>query len=107
MAFIPNFAPDDHATVTLACTTSTGARQFASVVGQYQAVRLYNAGPDVVHVRFGNASPTATIASGATKGDVPIPVGDIEVFPVGQALFVAGICPTSTATLFITPGEGQ
>lgn len=107
MATFGNFIPIDNATVTLACTTSTAARQYRSDIGVGLSVRVYNAGPDVAYVRFTNGTSTATAPSGATKGGMPIPVGDIEVFPTGTSTFVSAICPTSTATLFITPGEGQ
>lgn len=107
MAVFNNFIPFDNGTVTLACSTSSAARQFRDTIDIGLSVRIYNAGPDVAYVRLTNATSTATAASGATKGGMPIPVGDIEVFPTGTALFVSAICPTSTATLFITPGEGS
>ena len=102
-----NFVPDDHKTVTLACTTSSGARQFQTATGQTEAIQLFNAGPDIVHVRLGATSPTASLPSGSTVGDMPIPVGGWVVIPAGDAQYVAGICPTSTATLYITPGRGS
>ena len=107
MASFGNFIPADNSTVTLACTTSTGARQFRASIDVGLSVRIYNAGPDVAYVRFTNATSTATAPSGATVGGMPIPVGDIEVFPAGTATFISALCPTSTATLFVTVGEGS
>lgn len=107
MAAFNNFIPADNATVTLACTTGSGARQYRTAGDSALSVRIYNAGPDTVYIRLTAATSTATAPSGATVGGMPIPVGDIEVFPCGSSTFVSGICPTSTATLFITPGEGN
>lgn len=106
---ISNFLPADHQSVTLAATVASAARQFRADPSQYDSVRVTNlsTSADLAYVRLGAVSPTASVPAGAVLGDFAVDKGTSIVLPVGQALFIAAICPTATATLVITPGQGQ
>lgn len=87
-------------TIPLACTavsaSTTALRQ------EPMQVRIYNAGPNDVFVRFGTGAMTAVVSI-----DMPVPAGAVEVFTKTAAGTVAGICAgTGTATLYLTAGEG-
>lgn len=100
MAFVPLPA----ATVNLSCTTTTG-RVLVSTPGNTspQSWRLYNIGTDTVFFELGDVTVTAALATG-----VPLAPGDcILVTGFKGTNYVAGICPTGTATLYITPGAGS
>jgi hypothetical protein len=94
-------------TVSIAATTTSGnvaisapRPKAAELPG---TVRVYNAGPDMVYIGQGATAPTVTSANGT-----PVPVGNTEVFQLlGDTAFVGAICPTSTATVYFTPGQGS
>lgn len=94
------FAPAPADSKTISATTSSAATSF-NPAGQFITARLYNAGPDTVFVEFGGSAVVAAVASG-----MPIPPGQTEVFAIHPIQYIATICPTSTATLYVTPGEG-
>lgn len=72
-----------------------------NVTRSNSVLRLYNAGPGVVFVKWtNNAADAATVAA-----DMPIPAGDIEVFEKGATVLLYAISDTS-ATLYVTQGEG-
>ena len=86
----------DGATITLAVTTSS-AGSTAAPTNSAQ-VRVYNAGPNLCFIRFGQGTMTATTS------DMPLAVGATEIFTKGGASGVAAICGTGTATVYVTPG---
>lgn len=101
------FKARDRSTVSLAVTDASGSRQFNMQQGDEFAVRVANLGAKTAFVRFGPSDVTAAIPSGATKGDVALPAGAVEIFSTQQP-YLAAICATGeTTTLYITPGEGM
>lgn len=91
------------ATVTLSPTSSSnGAAVSGLPSGANSGVlRVVNAGPNVAFFRWSNASATAVTT------DMPILPGAVEVFSVGNCTHVAAICATGSATVYVTPGNGQ
>jgi hypothetical protein len=85
-------------TVNLAVTSTTGRVQFQTANNSPQ-MRLYNAGTVAVFVACGDNTVVATAAAG-----VPIAPGTVEVLGCAQP-YVAAIT-TTTATLYVTPGNG-
>lgn len=96
----PAFRPGPASTVNLAAGTSTGNVQVQT--GQfYGHVRVFNSGAVTVFIELGNGSGvTAALATG-----MPIAAGTIEVIAC-PFQYIAAITPSSTATIYFTPGEG-
>lgn len=82
-------------TATLAAGTSSAS---VAVDPGAATVRLHNAGPATVFVRWGGA---------ASLADLPLPPGIVEVLsrPPG-ATALAGVTASGAATLYVTSGEG-
>lgn len=92
------FQPMFGKTTSIAATQTTGS---ATVPAEAPTMRVFNAGPATVFVRWGVGAQTALTT------DVAIPVGAVEMFYKGNANTVAAICATgSTATVYLTPGTG-
>ena len=91
------FSPDGP-TVSLNVTSTTGRVQFQSGNNSRNA-RLYNSGAVAVFITCGDSSVVATTAAG-----VPVAPGTVEVIGCTQP-YVAAIT-TTTATLYVTPGNG-
>ena len=89
------------ATATLAVTTSTGNVSLGRKGGDQ--MRVCNiAGGQIAFVKFGTSAVTAAVT------DLPILPGTAEIFSVPRdATHVAAITSTSTATLYVTSGDGQ
>lgn len=69
-------------------------------------VRCVNLGTDTVWVNFG-ISAAAAAAAITSSPSIPIPAGNTEVFQVaGDTAFIGYVCTASTATLYVTPGQG-
>ncbi len=99
------FAPIDGATTSISCSI-TSARAIVPGPGAASktALRIYNSGAVIVFVRVGGSTVTAAAT------DMPIPAGGVETFTVknddGAPKYVAAITLSSTATLYVTAGEG-
>jgi hypothetical protein len=94
------FRPVANGTLTLSATTSSSRVQ-VSAVAVPQEYRIYNAGTVAVFIEDGNSAVTAN-----TTADVPIAPGAIEVLTLAGT-HVAGITASGTATIYITPGDGN
>lgn len=92
------FQPDPGSTVTIAATTSSASQ---NVPLQSESMLIHNAGPNLAFVRWGKGAQTATAS------DMPVPVGSIQTFGKEGADTVAAIAPAGTATIYVSPGEGQ
>lgn len=96
----------DGATVSIAATSAGSDRAaLAKMPTGRTQIRLYNAGTATVFIRKGT---DATVTAGAT--DFPIAPGSIEVLTLANRdaapiTHIAAYC-ASTATLYITTGEG-
>lgn len=87
--------------ITLSPTTAANGATLTAPQTAAKIVRVFNAGPDAVRLAF-NTTSTA-----ATANDIYIPVGVIEIFSKGLSSYVSAICPTSTATVYLSIGEGN
>ena len=94
------FSPNPGSTVSIAATTASASVAVATGQDKASAVRVYNAGPSGVRVRWGVGAQTAV------AGDVLVPAGAVEVFSKGGADTIAAKCDSGTATVEFTTGEG-
>lgn len=102
------FAPLGN-TILLSGTTTSSRVALTSMAtyggGNY---RVLNNGPDIIFVAQGDATVVAVApTAGSPANGMPIAVGAIEVFNLASGNSLAGICPTSTAALYITGGQGS
>ncbi len=91
------------ASVTLDATdvSSTPTQPGAGPSGGHSIMRIVNAGPNNARLRWGVGAQTALIT------DMLMLAGTVEVFTkAGTVDTVAAICPTGTATISITCGQG-
>jgi hypothetical protein len=97
-----NFSPLGDATVSIAATTTTANVALNLPTAPMSVdVRLYNSGFVPIHVRFGNASVTATTTN------MPIAPQTVEAFSIsGAATHMAAITSSGTGTIFATVGMG-
>ena len=87
------------ATVTLSGTTSSSN---SAINKNASTARVVNVGAVAVGVTFGAGSgTTATLAAG-----VIVPGPGVATLSTGGADYVAVITASSTATVYVTPGEG-
>jgi hypothetical protein len=105
------FSPDFANTKSISATSTSANVAIAAVdfntgtLGQgYNVMRIVNAGPNTVFLRWGTASTTTALAT-----DMPMLAGTVEVFTNSpDTSYVAAICASAqTATVYITCGEGQ
>jgi hypothetical protein len=96
------FYPAGNNTVNIAATATTSSVSLTNpIAANSPDVRIYNAGPNTVFVRWGIGAQTALAT------DMPIPAGAIENFYKAQSDTFAAICAaTQTATVYFTPGTG-
>lgn len=87
-------------TVSLSATTATG--RVAVNLPAAQQLVLTNLGPDLIYVKIGDVTVTAVVAN-----DFPVlPGTQLAVSAPAGTIYVAGITPTSTATLKVTSADG-
>lgn len=96
MADIHAFVPVQLGTVTVSVTSVSAA---TPILSASRHMRIYNSGPSTVFVEYGNTP--ATVAN-----SMPIPAGQTELFSFGRSGFLSMITASSTATVYVTPGEG-
>ena len=101
---LASFAPNTAATVVVACTTTSGSTRVALVGGAKQVV-VQSAfdSPSIAFCEFGTSTGTAAVATG-----FPIQPGAILTLtvPPGATHFI-GITNASTATVYVTTGDGD
>lgn len=86
-------------TVTLSATTTTSN---GNINAGSAALRVVNAGTAAAFIRWGTGAQTAVIT------DLPILPSSMEIFCIPpSATNVGVITGTGTATVYVTPGEGQ
>lgn len=106
------FAPQPTNTAALSVTsTSTSAPiQVKGALNNATQRLLYNAGPNDCFLAWG---PTSTLTAaipvaGTPANGTPIPSGAILALSFPPNAYFAAVCATAqTATLYITPGEGN
>lgn len=93
------FTPVFGATVALSATTTSSS---ATVQSGWQTWAITNAGTATVFVRWGVTTATATTA------DFPLlPGAGLAISPGLAADKVAVITAVGTATVYVTPGNGE
>ena len=101
------FKPEPVSTVNLVATTATSSvkfNDFSSNVNnrvRKRAVRVFNSGAVTAFVEFGGSSVAATLTT-----SMPVAAGQTAIFNAQDASYAAVITPSSTATVYFTPGEG-
>ena len=97
------FRPADRSTALLNATTAGGASRVALKRSGNEAahVRLYNPGPSLLFVRFGDETVTASTA------DLPLPAGAVEVLDATGASHVDAVTASGATTLYATCGKGM
>lgn len=113
MANVNPFSPSVGTTKTLSATNTSSSVTFdakdvsasttnAGVIGGHCVMRVYNAGTQLAFARWGTGAQTATTS------DMPLVPGVVEVFSKAWPdNTFAAITASSTATIYITCGEGQ
>lgn len=82
-------------------TGTSGSIIDRGTIGGHSVMRVYNAGTQLAFARWGTGTQTATTS------DMPLVPGVVEVFSKAYADDTfAAITSSSTATVYITPGEG-
>lgn len=90
------------ATVTLSATT--GAPTPTAISPREGSIRVYNAGAVTAFLRSGIGTADAT----ATTSHTPIAAGTVEAFSIPtNHTHISAITASSTATVYVTVGNGQ
>lgn len=109
------FSPQQNLTAALAVTSTSTVTpiQVKAAVPQGSMTQrsFYNAGPNDCFVAA-NAAQGSAVAVVPTAGSpalgFPIPAGALVIYSHAPNTFFAAICAAGkTATLYITPGEGN
>jgi hypothetical protein len=92
------FSPAE--TKSLSGTSTSSSATFATA---HQTMRVCNFGPNKAFLRYGSGAQIALTT------DMPVPVGNTEIFTLPPvATTVAVICASGeTAAVYVTAGEGQ
>jgi hypothetical protein len=95
------FYPRPTSTQSIAATTTSASVTFTGESLNDTELYVYNAGTDAVFCRWGVGAQTATTSA------LPIPSGTVQVFNRNGATVFACRTFTTTATVYITTGNGQ
>lgn len=107
------FKPTVGTTKTLSASSSSSSVTFdakdvsssttnSGTIGGHSVMRVYNAGTAIAFARWGTGAQTATTS------DMPLIPGVVEVFSKAYADDTfAAITSSSTATVYVTCGEGE
>jgi hypothetical protein len=94
------FYPRPASTQSLSATTTSSSITFTGESLNDTELYVYNAGTDLVFCRWGVGAQTATTAG------LPIPSGTVQIFARNQATVFACRTSTTTATVYVTTGNG-
>jgi hypothetical protein len=94
------FYPRPASTQSLSATTTSSSVTFTGESLNDTELYVYNAGTDLVFCRWGVGAQTATTAG------LPIPSGTVQIFSRNSATVFACRSSTTTATVYITTGNG-
>lgn len=107
-AFSPQ--PTNTAALSVTSTSTVAPIQVKGALNNATQRLIYNAGPNDCFLAW-SASSTLTAAipaAGTPANGVPIPAGAIMTLSFPPNAYFAAVCAsTKTATLYITPGEGN
>jgi hypothetical protein len=103
-----NFQPINGAGVALATSTTSASTTFTAgtpsgtnTIVNATDIMLYNSGTVVVFCRWGVGAQTSVAT------DVPLPPGTVQVFYKGNSDTVACLASSTTATVYVMPGNGR
>lgn len=97
------FSPQDHATQVIAATTTSQQVE----IGECDAVLVYNSGTTLAFIRLVSANLGANdTAPAVVNEDLPLPAGVQMLLSANQIGAVAAIMSSSTANIYVTPGNG-
>lgn len=94
------FTPGAGATYNLVLN-ATSMSSSVSIPANSTTIRVVNAGTASIAFRFGAGAQTAVFAT-----DTVMLAGTVEIFSCGFADTFAAITASSTATVYVTSGEG-
>lgn len=94
-------------TFTAATTSPAPVQAVSSTLGANQ-YRVHNSGAVVIALGFGTTSAEATASANTSVNGKTITMvpGSIEVFSLPGNAFFTGQTATSTAVVYISPGDG-
>jgi hypothetical protein len=95
-----NFTPLTGAGQSIAATTTSASITFAGESLNQADLWIFNAGTDYVFCRWGVGAQTATTAG------TPFPSGSVNIVSRNGADTLACRANTTTATVYIIPGNG-
>src|SRR3954470_4610028 len=95
------FYPTPVSTQSIAATTTSSSITFTGSSLNDTELYVYNAGTDAVFCRWGVGAQPATTAG------LPIPSGTVQIFSRNNATVFACRTFTTTATVYVTTGNGQ
>lgn len=105
------FSPQPTNSAALAVTdvsTATPIQVKGSLNNATQRL-LYNAGPNDCWLAWGKTAPTAVVpTAGSPANGIAIPAGAVMVLSFPPDAYFAAICASGkTASLYLSPGEGN
>ncbi len=105
------FSPQGNTAALSVTSTSTATPiQVLGNVSNATQHMAYNAGPYDCFLAWGKDATVTAVAptAGSPANGIPVPAGAIMVLSFPPNAFFAAICAsTNTATLYLTPGEGN
>lgn len=96
-------------TSAISATTTSANVALSTTGGNFSQIAVYNAGSVDVFVAFGTSSSIAAVvpSSGSPANGSVVPPGQIRGYTVSpDTSHVAAITGSSTATVYVEPGEG-
>lgn len=91
-------------TFTAASTIPTPVQAISTTLGGNQ-YRVINAGTSIVFLGFGTTASEATASAGDVAASFPLLPSTDEILTFQPNAYFTGNC-ASTATVYITPGDG-
>ena len=110
MAVNAPFTPSGNTvTFTAAVTAPTPVQAVSSTLGGNQ-YRILNAGSVTAFLGYGTSAAlanTAAVVVTATGGSIPLLAGTDEIITFVPNAYFTGVTGSSTAVVYITPGDGS
>jgi hypothetical protein len=104
------FSPSGNTVVFAAATSApTPVQAISSTLGGNQ-YRVINSGTVIAYLGVGNTSANATanaVVVSTTASSIPLLPGTDEILTFTPNAYFTGITSTSSANVYITPGDGD
>jgi len=104
------FAPSGNTIVFVAASTAPSPVQCVSNTLGGNQYRVINSGTVIAYLGVGNSSANATanaVVVSTTASSIPLLPGTDEILTFAPNAYFTAITSTSTASVFITPGDGD